>query len=206
MDEGFRRFRHVLVIKIETTTPTKLAVSRFHHPALGEHSTNPLTSSGRSTTSKIQRKVSMTQQRKSVPENPPSTQILTRWETRSRSSSRLARSCLAPSRSCTSALCDRPPLALSNHLAQTSTGSPWLSGSPPWLSTAPGRSGPHSRLIQWSWYNRWVQEGDEVVGYCCTTYIGTLPEELLILSTVSLNQISKNPTEVRAKFSYLSLA
>jgi len=42
---------------------------------------------------------------------------------------------------------------------------PWSSGSLPWLNDGHSRSGLHSRLTQWLWYNRWLQEGDEVVGF-----------------------------------------
>ena len=42
---------------------------------------------------------------------------------------------------------------------------PWSSGSPTWLTTGHGRSMLHSRLTQRLWYNRWLQEGDEVVGF-----------------------------------------
>ena len=42
---------------------------------------------------------------------------------------------------------------------------PWSSGSPPWLTPGHGRSTLHSNLTQRLWYNRWLQEGDEVVGF-----------------------------------------
>lgn len=47
---------------------------------------------------------------------------------------------------------------------QPARRSIWLSSSPPWL-TSSGRSGLHSKLTKWLWYNRWLQEGHEVVGF-----------------------------------------